>query len=278
MQFSVNMVFGIWWVSGLVPKVFLPWGEKKMMWWHPQFFHIMWNTPSVFILSSAFCEQTQSALTNRYKNTLLALIKSIMRHSKSTGHSLKVCTKTQMVLLFDSVLFPHIWLSKLLNSRKAEFLKYLEKIWSWHFNWSLALSCDCAGFTGLTDRASVLASRILSDKWTVLAEFSSAIRILNQAVSADAVPDHIIAVHEAQAAALQWLLFAVTAIRNNKDGCPGSVIQCINNHVQRIWQTYRNNTRGSEKVFLTPTMSHKTNTHTHTSLHSACRLLNALLL
>lgn len=43
--------------------------------------HIVWNS----CLSSAYCERTNS-LADRYKNTLLSLIKS---HSNDTGHSLQ---------------------------------------------------------------------------------------------------------------------------------------------------------------------------------------------
>lgn len=58
-------------------------------------------------------------------------------------------------------ILPHLAIQAILNGREAEILTGFEGD---RFNWSLTLSSDRAGFTGLADRASVLGSRILSDK------------------------------------------------------------------------------------------------------------------
>lgn len=101
--------------------------------------------------------------------------------------------------------------------------------------WSLALCSDWSGSTGLANRASVPEIGIFSDKWTVLVEFWSAVGVVNHAVSADAVPHR--AIQGTHATALQWLLFAVTAIKDNTEGWSGSVHMFRGNMTLRGWHT-----------------------------------------
>lgn len=129
-----------------------------------------------------------------------------------------------------SLQFPYIWLLYL-KPGKQNFKIFLKKFEVKRFNWSLALCSDWAGSTGLANRASMLASGIFSNKRTVLIEFSFTVCVVDQAVSADAVPDCIIAIQGTQATALQWLLITVTAINNNREVRPGSVVRCINKHI-----------------------------------------------
>lgn len=97
----------------------------------------------------------------------------------------------------------------------------------------IQLQSLCSGWgrsTGLTSRTSVHLSRIFANKWSILIELSSTFGVVNQAVSANAVPDHVISIQGTQATALQWPLLAVTTINNNRERWPGSVVQCINKH------------------------------------------------
>ncbi len=132
-------------------------------------------------------------------------------------------TDVKQKLLHIRVIFIcPIWLLKLYSKPgKLNFKSILEGFEADSFSWSLALCSGCAGSTGLANRASVPACAIFSDKWTVLVEFCFTIGVINQAVSADAVSCRAIAIHGAQATVLQRLLFAVTAINNNREGGSG---------------------------------------------------------
>lgn len=147
----------------------------------------------------------------------------------------------------DTQRHPAIWISK--ASPRSEALV---------FRWSRAL---CSHRAGVAHRAGVLSSGIFANKRTVLAELAAAICILNQAVSADAVPRRVIAMQGARAAALQWLLLAVTAI-NHRDGWSGSAEPHVNKHTpQHIWQMF-----GGEPVQLSVAAYH-TNNVTRTGAH-----------
>lgn len=240
-------------------------------------------------------------MADRYKNTII--IDKIMKHSNDAVHSLTVC-KSHMVFTlvcmagvfspvfrknlrtFESFLFHPIWLFELyLMPGKLNFKSILKSFDC--FTWSLALSSDWAGSTGLANRHPAFESGVFSDKWTVLVEFSSAVGVVNQAVSADAVPDRIIAIQGTHAAALQWLLIAVTAINDNREGWPGSVVQHINKHA--VWlhqrQMFGSNTHGPkwqclwhETHMVSHIMKSCTRTHRNTSVqstYSTYRLLNA---
>lgn len=175
------------------------------------------------------------------------------------------------------------------NGRAARFKKCLERIWSECFSWSLALCSDWTGSTGLPNRASLLGFWIFSDKWTVLIEFPFTFGVVDQAVSANAVPSHVIAIQETQAIALQWLLLAVTAVdnNNNRKGWSGSVFGIINTHtLQHIRQMFRGNTCGqrsrpwhkSTHKKISHIIKSYTHAYTNTSLYTTYRPLNAWML
>lgn len=223
--------------------------------------------------SSVFVKERAQA--ERYKSTLLSLIKSW--DTNDTGLSLTVCTNIELVFtshFYSPYLGPKLqWVAGNLDLKST-----LKRFEADCFRWRLALCSDYAGFTGLTNRASVLASRIFANKWTVLTEFPSTICILNEAVSADAVPRHAITMQGAQPAALQWLLLAVTAINNSRDGWSGSVVQCINKYCKvHLADVQKQHTHGSRWLPLTPTMSQLT-THMHTQTMPVWCILNAWLL
>lgn len=133
----------------------------------------------------------------------------------------------------------HIWVSCHSpgpDTQRSGFQKHQRDLKRVVFRWSRALCSHHAGFTGLAHRVGVLASGIFTNKWTVLAELAAAVCIFNQAVSADSVPRRVIAMQGARAAALQWLLLAVTAINHSRDGWSGSAEPHVNKHtLQHIW-------------------------------------------
>lgn len=209
--------------------------NKIHLWWHCRCFF----TLNKFIVKEQKQCTPLKTVADRYKKHFI-IINKIMKHSNDTGHSLTVCTKSHMVFTLMVYSFlsgpwakllpasPHIWLFKLyLMPGKLNLNGILKEFEVDRFNWSLALCSDLPGSTGLANRASVLACGIFSDKWTVLIEFSFTVCVVDQAVSADAVSHRVIASQGTQAAALQWLLFAVTAINNNREGWPGSAVHHI---------------------------------------------------
>lgn len=143
---------------------------------------------------------------------------------KDTAHSLTVCTNTCVVFTFESIVTPTVLApcATLSGTRRSGFQKHQRDLKRAAFKRSRALCSHRAGVAGFAHRAGVLAPGIFTDKWTVLAELAAAICIFNQAVSADAVPRQVIAMQGAWAAALQWLLLAVTAINHSRDGWSGS--------------------------------------------------------
>lgn len=216
------------------------------------FFYLGWITVLNFAFVKIQNQCTQlNFVAHRYKKHFI-VINKIMKHFNHTGHSQyvqrliwyshwcvgwvysfwslgKTSAGCKNFCTFESFSFPHIWLFKLYLMPGKLNLKIILKGFEVNrFNWSLALCSDSAGSAGLTNRASLPASRIFSNERTVLIEFSSTVSVVYQAVSADAVPHRIVAIQGTKATALQWLLIAVTAINNNREGWPGSVVQCIN--------------------------------------------------
>lgn len=175
------------------------------------------------------------------------------------------------VCIFKSFLLLHIWLFKLYlmpwrKNIKSKELLLIVSSGTWLYV-----------VTGLTYRTSVFLSRIFSDKWTIFIEFFSTVRIVNQAVSAHAVS---IAIQGTQATALQWLLLTVTAINNNREGWPGSVVQCIKQTYCRATsgRCSASNTHGLKRLSFDTqcahTVSHTikscTQRHRKTPAHGAC--------
>lgn len=124
--------------------------------------------------------------------------------------------KTCLLRIWVIFIPPCLIIWPIFNAREAEFEE--KKVpWKDCLIWSPALCNYWAGSIGLADRTSVPGSGIFSNKWAVLIEFPFTVGVVNQAVSADAVPDCVIAIQGTQATALQWFLIAVTAINKKQE-------------------------------------------------------------
>lgn len=161
------------------------------------------------------------------------------------------------------------------GTQRSGFQKHQRDLKRVFFRRNRALCSHGASFAWLAHRAGVLASGIFTNKWTILAELAATVCILNQAVPADAVPRRVIAMQGVRAAALQWLLLAVTAINHSRDGWSGSAELRVNKHTQQhIWQMFQGTTRSSKRPSTTPTMSHMAHAQarTDTGLWDAYRM------